>query len=219
MKEAKKSSTQKKPSVRSKKSTASRVRITAQDPDIEEHILKIAGTKGLMVAQMLEFGPMKESDIIEKISAFIDKKEAHRVLYAMRDGKVANYIEEQVRIPDKRNPWVQYSWFLTLDDTLFEIYNKEEVVLNNIHNTIEYEKTNNFYCCQKKCMKMIFDDAYSAGFRCPVCGEKMEYYENKHALENLKMAESIQKMHCDEINKRCEICNARDTPLRAEHKK
>lgn len=181
-----------------------------QDPDLEEHILKIAGTKGLMVAQMLESGPMKESDIVEKIAAFVDKKEAHRILYALRDAKIANYIEEQVRIPDKRNPWVQYSWFLTLDDALFEIYNEEENILQNLHNTIEYEKTNTFYACSKKCMKMTFDDAYSAGFHCPACGEKMAYYDNKSAIENLKVAETIQKKHCDEISNRCEICKARD---------
>ncbi len=186
-------------------------KLTTYDPDIEEHILKIAGTNGLLMAEFLAHGPIKETDIVERFSPLMDRKEVHQALYALRDGKVANSTQETVRLPDKKNPWVQYSWYLTLDEALFHLFGKEQRVLRDLKLTVEYEKTNNFYACPSRCMKMTFDKAYSVGFRCPNCGAEMSYLDNNPAIDNLKKAACMQEMLCGEIESRCEICRARQS--------
>ncbi|MDD5502168.1 MAG: hypothetical protein PHH26_01750 [Candidatus Thermoplasmatota archaeon] len=183
--------------------------LTTKDRDLEEHIMKVAGTKGIMMTEMLHQKILNEDEIVSKISSFMDKKETHKVLYKMRDAKIANYLEEHIRIPGKNNPWVQYSWYLTLDEAIFEIYKKEKSILGDIHSTIEYHEMNEFYTCPGKCVKVTFDKAYSMGFQCPACEKPMIHADNSKSIKMLKEAESVQKNRCNDIIKRCDICKAR----------
>lgn len=183
--------------------------VSIEDPVIREHILRIAGQNGILVAEALKNEKMLEFDIIDKLSGFMNKKEVRRILYLLREGRVANFLEECKKIPGKRNPWIQYRWFLTLDEALFHICTKEEHILNDIHHTLEYEKTNNFYACSERCMKLTFDNAYAVKFKCPVCKKEMSHIDNRPAIEVLKQAMGFQRSYFRRLSERSVICKAR----------
>lgn len=161
------------------------------------------------MVDMLHQAILNEDEIVKRASALIDKKETHRILYKLRDVKVANYLEEQIRLPGKNNPWVQYSWYLTLDEAIFEVYKKEKAILNDIRSTIEYHESNEFYSCPGKCNSVTFDKAYSMGFHCPECNKPMAHVDSSKPIKMLREAEAVQKSRCSDIVQRCDICKAR----------
>ena len=70
-----------------------------------------------------------------------------------------------------------------------EIINKREKdYADHLEELLEYEKENMFFVCKNNCSKVPFDVAEQLNFKCNVCGEKLDFFDNSEMIKELEEA-------------------------------
>ena len=94
---------------------------------------------------------------------------------------------------DKDTGWFIFRWRLQLDQVEGFINNQKKRILRILKSRLEYEEKNEFYYCNMpNCSRVTFDEAVEFIFRCPVCGEAPQHFDNSAIVKAL--ADKIEQL-------------------------
>jgi len=102
------------------------------------------------------------------------------------------------RKKDKKKGWYIYYWTLNLSEIPFLLKKIKEDELRRLKSRLERERSNRFYVCKNRCMRLSFEQAMDFNFICPECGSIMNEEDNSKIIEELEM--KIKKLE-EEIKK------------------
>jgi transcription initiation factor TFIIE subunit alpha len=154
---------------------------TLDDPIIVAYIRERVGEEGLPVAQLIkEKQPVQGVDILEIMS---DQKASavRKILYKLEDARVAEYMKDT----DKTG-WETFVWRLTLNEVKYQINKERHKMLKDFEHLLELEKENSFYQCENGHERVIFEDGLALEFRCPECGQPLNFVENEDRVGELE---------------------------------
>jgi transcription initiation factor TFIIE subunit alpha len=102
--------------------------------------------------------------------------------------KLYNYsIVQCDRLRDKETRWFIFNWRFQPDQIEGFIKNMKKRVLSILKMRLEYEANNDFYYCDtQECDKYTFEEAMERVFRCPVCGNPLQHYDNGDVIHSLR---------------------------------
>jgi len=148
---------------------------------IEATIVEVAGEDVLPIVHFLK----NKKNISEFKIAEVIKKEINatrNMLYRMQEANLVSFIRKK----DKKKGWYIYYWTFKPKMIKHIVINLKKEKLAKLKDRISREKSNHFFICQNKCIRLDFDQAMNFEFKCPECGEIMNQEDN---LENIRRIE------------------------------
>ena len=148
---------------------------------IEASIVEVAGEDVLPIVHFLK----NKKNISEFKIAEAIKKEINatrNMLYRMQEANLVSFIRKK----DKKKGWYIYYWTFKPKMIKHIVTNLKKEKLSKLKDRISREKSNHFFICQNKCIRLDFEQAMNFEFKCPECGEIMNQEDNK---ENIRLIE------------------------------
>ncbi len=148
---------------------------------IEATIVEVAGEDVLPIVHFLK----NKKNISEFKIAEAIKKEINatrNMLYRMQEANLVSFIRKK----DKKKGWYIYYWTFKPKMIKHIVTNLKKEKLSKLKDRISREKSNHFFICQNKCIRLDFEQAMNFEFKCPECGEIMNQEDNK---ENIRLIE------------------------------
>jgi transcription initiation factor TFIIE subunit alpha len=105
-----------------------------------------------------------------------------RALYLLLEHNLVGYR----RVRDRNSGWYIYYWQVNVDQINAILYARKKMVLEKLKARLRYEESNEFYVCPNDGSRYTFDEAMDNDFRCPRCGEMLEYEDNTRYKEVLR---------------------------------
>ena len=154
---------------------------TLEDPLIRQYILDHTGEYGLKLAEMIhKRQPITGVEIIDSIPE--DKpSNIRKVLYKLEEARIAEYEKDT-----DKSGWETFTWRLSLNEVKYVINNQRKERLRSLKAQLDFEMSTQFYHCSNAHMRMPFDEAADQNFKCPHCGEAMDFVDNKDEIDRLK---------------------------------
>ena len=156
---------------------------------INEVIVDILGSQGLNLVQELKGKEnISEFDLANSLKQ--DIKLVRHMLYKLYNHNLVS----STRKKDKQKGWYVYYWTI-LPENLKYLYTKnKKVYLEKLKEKLEKEKTDQFFTCANKCVRLNFDQSMDFEFHCPECGELISQDINPKYMEQLgKQIEKLEK--------------------------
>lgn len=148
-------------------------------PCLESYILDVCGKKGLKVAQEVGDGATDEN--IEKKTK-IKMAEIRATLNQLHEHGIVEYNREK----NMANGWFTYTWKINPDRAMKNFLSAKKKEYEQLQQKATAEEGAMFYKCRKSCLKVPFDEAMEAQFKCPECNGKMKYASNQAELKELR---------------------------------
>lgn len=120
----------------------------------------------------------------------IEIHSVRNILYRLNSAGMVSYIRKK----DKEKGWYISYWTFLNDRVPEHVYKLKEARLNKFLERLNKEEGNkgNFYICPNACVRMDFDSAMEANFKCMECGSLLNQQDNVRTIESLK--ENIKKL-------------------------
>jgi len=97
-----------------------------------------------------------------------------------------------IRVKDERKGWFVYRWRSRRDEVENFIENQKKKISERLQHRLDYENSSEFYHCgNADCLRITFENALEAMFKCPSCGK----------ILNLKKNEKSKKAYAKKIDK------------------
>ena len=143
---------------------------------------ELLGEEGVEVANII-YEKEATDEEISKIT-HLRITNVRRALYKLYDNRLATYR----RIKDKETGWYIYYWKMDLSKAPEVIGKREKDYAEHLEELLEYEKDNMFFSCKNNCSKVPFDVAEQLNFKCNICGEKLDFFDNSEMIKELEEA-------------------------------
>jgi transcription initiation factor TFIIE subunit alpha len=151
------------------------------DPVVHEILIDITDDEesSIPIIECILNGITSDLDIAEetKIKLTIVRK----VLYNLYDAGIATY----KRTKDPENYGDIYNWKFEQEKVYDLITKKYKKILEEIEKSIEYEEENMFFICKNNEHRYKFEKASEYNFKCPKCGNSLEYQDNSAIILKL----------------------------------
>lgn len=161
----------------------------AGNPEFKSILVQIAGEHGFEVAKSL----MSNGEATgEEIASYTDipLKLVRKILYDFYDNRVVSYR----RTHEDSSGWYTYHWRLEADRALELLNEKKRTLVQKIQERLTYERETMFFSCDNDCPRVNFDDAFENNFRCPLCGEELQSFDNSGIIDSLeRRVESLKR--------------------------
>lgn len=147
---------------------------------IEEIILPLTGEDGSALIKLLYVQPnISEFDLAKKSKK--DIKIVRKMLYLMYNYNLVGFTRKK----DKEKGWYIYYWTLLGDNVKFMYYKHKRELLVKLKEKLLEEQKELFYVCQKRCVRLNFDQGMDFEFHCPECGELI-HQDSENKLSEIK---------------------------------
>lgn len=137
--------------------------------DVVPLVMKLKNRKNVSEFKLAE-------NIEEEINATRNK------LYRLFENNLVHFTRKK----DRKKGWYVYYWTFNLKQVKFLHYSLKKQRLEKLKERLKREKSEQFYLCNDKCIRLDFDQAINFNFKCPECGHLVELQDNK---EEVKMIE------------------------------
>ena len=151
------------------------------DKEIEMLIREIAEDEGVKLYLALrKKKDYSEFKLAEKIDADINK--TRNLLYKLHNFNLASFIKKK----DQKKGWYIYYWTFNDEEAkrLSEKFRKNKSELLKLQ--LSQEKEKSFFMCKNRCRRIEFEDAVENNYKCPECGEMLEYEDNANKLKRMQ---------------------------------
>ncbi len=151
------------------------------DVEIQAYTFDEAGEAGLALASFIaEKEPISGVDILE---AFPDDRPSgvRKVLYDLMEARIAEYQKDT----DAKG-WETFIWRTTLSEAKYVLLRRWEEERESLTQQLRFERDHEFYACPHRHRRMIFEDAVDVAFRCPVCDDALNPYDNGDVITALQ---------------------------------
>lgn len=150
------------------------------DTMIFEFLEDLLGEGGVEIASIIGTKESTAEELAEETNMKIN--DVRKVLYKLYDHRLASYR----RTRDKNTGWYIYYWKLDLDKAPGIVKGMESDYLARLEERLEHETASMYFICKNNCLRFSFSDAQDVGFKCPSCGEALEYFDNSKIIERLE---------------------------------
>ena len=163
------------------------------DPIVQEILIDITNDEesSISIIECILNGITSDLDIAEKTD--IKLTIVRKVLYNLYDAGIATY----KRTKDPESSGDIYNWKFEQDKVYDIITKKYEKIKQEIEKSIEYEEENMFFICKPNLHRYKFEKASEYNFKCPKCGNSLEYQDNSAIISELLK----EKNACESIGK------------------
>ena len=113
------------------------------------------------------------------------------LLYKLYDMTLVSFVRKK----DKKKGWYIYYW--TFNDKRVKEIAESALTskVDRLKERLERERSSQFYMCKNKCMRLDFDQSSDFGFKCPECGELLDFVDNSSIIRELeKQIVDLQQM-------------------------
>lgn len=148
-----------------------------------EVISEVAGEDAVKIVEFLK-NKKNISEFIVADKTKLDMQAVRHILYMLNGYNIATYIRKK----DRQKGWYISYWTFNRSKVkdLIERLKKEKLDKLNDQLKREQENKDNFYICQKACVRVDFDHAFNLEFKCPECGSLLNLQENSRTITNIK---------------------------------
>ncbi len=152
------------------------------EEDVIEFVARVVGgEEAVKIVRVLGDKEMSDEEIARR--ANLKEDIARRVLYKLYHGLVVNLRRER----DEETSRYKFFWSLNLEQIEIIVKTWKKKILEKLEAKLKYEEENQFFWCGTPgCRRYTFDEASDNLFRCPRCGEPLEFYDNSREIEALK---------------------------------
>ncbi len=150
------------------------------DPEVKNLLIDILDEESIDVVYALMGRKATDEEISEETGLRLNT--VRRALYKLYEYRIASYN----RTKDKEIGWYIYTWTLHLDKVNDILKSIKRQKLEKLKEKLEFEQNNVFFLCQKDNTKVPFDRATDYEFKCPRCGELLEYVDNQEMVMRLQ---------------------------------
>jgi transcription initiation factor TFIIE subunit alpha len=163
------------------------------DPIVQEILTDITDDEesSIPIIECIMNGITSDLDIAEETD--IKLTIVRKVLYSLYDAGIASY----KRTKDPENSGEIYNWKFDQKRVYDIITKKYEKICEEIEKSIEYEQENMFFICEANEHRYKFEKASEYNFKCPKCGNSLEYQDNSAIVKELLK----EKDACDHMGK------------------
>src|SRR3989344_2353404 len=156
---------------------------------IEGVVSEVAGEDVVPLVKVLKNKKnVSEFKLAENINREVN--EARNMLYRLFNANLVSFIRKK----DKKKGWYIYYWTFNLKrvkDLFWELKKKKSMALKE---RLKRELSTDFFACDKKCIRLSFEQATDFEYKCPECGKLMHQEENKQIIEDIKkQIEELEK--------------------------
>lgn len=144
-------------------------------------IEEIGGQDAVKVVQVLNSKKDITDEQIAEITG-LKLNMVRKVLYKLNESQIATYRRER----DSETGWFVYFWFLRQEKLENLIKGRQKAVLRVLKQRFDFERQNDFYTCEKKCQKLVFNEAFEVGFTCPKCNSLLVQIDNGTLIKVLE---------------------------------
>lgn len=158
-----------------------------EDLNVEELISELVGEDVLDVVRKIKHKQnVSEAEIVNAVGK--DVNQTRNALYKLYENSLVSFTRKK----DKTKGWYIYYWTFNEDkiQNLLDTSNKEK--LEKLRSRAERERNNQFFKCKNRCIRLDFDQALDFEFRCPECGELLEYDDNSVKIKEI--TDDIEKL-------------------------
>lgn len=152
-----------------------------RDPNVQEILIDITddAESSISIIECILNGITSDLDIAEETD--IKLTIVRKVLYNLYDAGIATY----KRTKDPESSGDIYSWKFEQEKVYDIITKKYEKITQEIEKSIEYEEENMFFICKTNLHRYKFEKASEYNFKCPKCGNSLEYQDNSAIISEL----------------------------------
>lgn len=152
-----------------------------RDPIVQEILIDITDDEesSISIIECILNGITSDLDIAEETD--IKLTLVRKVLYNLYDAGIATY----KRTKDPESSGDIYSWKFEQEKVYDIITKKYEKITQEIEKSIEYEEENMFFICKTNLHRYKFEKASEYNFKCPKCGNSLEYQDNSAIISEL----------------------------------
>ncbi len=156
---------------------------------IDEIVLEIIGDEGLRLVKALK-GKENISEFTLATKLRRDIKLVRHMLYKLHNFNLVS----STRKKDKQKGWYVYYWTIIPENIKFLYLKKRSKLLEKLKIKLKKEETDHFFTCNKKCVRLDFDQSLDFEFHCPECGELVSQDKNTTRINQLmKKIEKLEK--------------------------
>jgi transcription initiation factor TFIIE subunit alpha len=158
-----------------------------RDDVLSEVIREVAGEDVLPLVRALK----NKKNVSEFKLADSIKKEINltrNMLYRLYDQHLVTFIRKK----DKKKGWYIYYWTFNPKRVKELVANLKKQKVERLKERLAREKSNNFFVCANKCMRLDFDQATEFEYKCPECGEMLHQEDNTKLIADLE--KEVQKL-------------------------
>jgi len=151
------------------------------DPKVQELLIDITDDEesSISIIECIMNDITSDLDIAEETD--IKLTIVRKILYNLYDAGIATY----TRTNDPENSGDIYNWKFEQDRLYNIITKKYEKITEELEKSIEYEQENMFFVCQTNLHRYKFEQASEYNFKCPKCGNSLEYQDNSAIISEL----------------------------------
>ena len=151
------------------------------DPLLIGLLNQVAGEHGILVAKNLFGKELTDEELAKRTSISVNL--VRRILYDLYDNRVVGYR----RVRDEDSGWYIYYWRFEPARAMDYLNVNKRQLLQRLEEKLEQERNTVFFSCSSGgCPKVPFEAAVENDFKCPVCGSRLEQYDNSSTITTLE---------------------------------
>ncbi len=157
-------------------------------------IRKVAGEETIPLYNILK----NKKNVSEFVLAERLKEEINVVrnkLYRLYHANLVSFSRKK----DKQKGWYIYYWTFNNKRVHYLMSDLKKELYEKLGEQLRKEKSNHFFMCRNKCMRLTFDRAVDFNYKCPECGSLMEQVDNREKIRELER--ELERLH-KEIEKK-----------------
>ncbi len=150
------------------------------NPEARQFLKELLEEEGLDVIQYMSDSKVVDEEIAEHTGLKLNT--VRKILYKLYDHRLASY----VRTKDKEIGWYIYTWSLDIGRVFEILQARKKKVLEELNKRLMFEQNHVFFHCKSDNSKVPFDMASKNEFKCPQCGEILDYMDNQQNIVSLQ---------------------------------
>lgn len=148
---------------------------------IDQVVTEIAGPDVIPLVKILKNRKnVSEFKLAESIKEEINL--TRNMLYRLYSANLVSFTRKK----DKKKGWYIYYWTFNKKRVSDLLKTIKKTRLEKLEERLMREKSNNFFLCPEKCMRLDFEQAVDFEYRCPECGDLLEQEDNAKKIKEIE---------------------------------
>lgn len=122
---------------------------------------------------------MTDQKLAEKLK--IRANTVRRILNELHTKGILTYRKER-----EKSGWYNYIWRMNHDQLPDFIAEEQSRHHSGLQDRLKFEEDNHFFECSDGCARLEYSRALEAGFKCPLCGNVLQHYDNDKDIKTLR---------------------------------
>ena len=141
----------------------------------------VGGEEAVEIVRALMDRELNDEEIARRTG--LKDEIVRRTLYKLQQSLIVSLRRER----DETTGRYKFFWSLDLDQVEAFIRSWKRKLLKRLEAKLKYERENQFFSCGTPgCRRYTFDEASDNFFRCPRCGQPLEFEDNSKIIQALE---------------------------------